>query len=175
MIVYIDFIMANVIYPPTSLLQARSSIRWVSLFLAGSIEMGSAEPWQDEVISLLSDHKDLTIFNPRRADWDSSWKQEIGNPHFKEQVTWELNALTASDVVVFYFDGNTKSPISMFELGLMAAFSYYKKILVYCPDVFWRKGNIDIVCERYHIPVYSDKSEFMTNLKDLIDNFEIDL
>lgn len=41
------------------------------VFLAGSIEMGQAEQWQERVVHALSDAGDLVILNPRRDDWDS--------------------------------------------------------------------------------------------------------
>ncbi|WP_299314919.1 nucleoside 2-deoxyribosyltransferase domain-containing protein [uncultured Aquimarina sp.] len=119
----------------------------VSVFLAGSIEVGVAERWQNKVIKVLSE-ENITLLNPRRASWDVSWKQEIGNPVFKEQVNWELEALEKSDMVIMYFDKNTKSPITLLELGL---FARSRKLIVCCPDGFWRKGNVDVVCERYEV------------------------
>ena len=47
-----------------------------------------------------------------------------------------------------YFDPNTKSPISLLELGLFAKSG---KLIVYCPEGFWRKGNVDVVCKRYEV------------------------
>lgn len=117
------------------------------LFLAGSIEMGVAENWQQKVVTLL-DNTDWVLFNPRRDDWDSSWVQSINNPQFREQVEWELEALTLADQIICYFDPNTKSPVSLLELGLFAKSG---KMIVVCPDGFWRKGNVDIVCHRYGI------------------------
>jgi len=118
-----------------------------TVFLAGSIEMGIAENWQDKVINSLSD-LDIVFLNPRRDDWDSSWVQSIENPQFKEQVNWELAGLRYADLVIFYFDPNTKSPITLMELGLVAE---YDNVIVCCPEGFWRKGNVDIVCECYNI------------------------
>ncbi len=43
-----------------------------SIFLAGSIEMGKATPWQDKLVSDLSD-SNVVIYNPRRTDWDENW------------------------------------------------------------------------------------------------------
>lgn len=43
------------------------------VFLAGSIEMGQAEQWQERVVHALSDAGDLVILNPRRDDW-GSWR-----------------------------------------------------------------------------------------------------
>jgi|SRR5689334_19040826 len=140
------------------------------VFLAGSIEMGSAVEWQQRVIRELSDILEGTILNPRRLDWDSSWKQEITNPQFNEQVTWELNGLDFADIVVFYFDPATKSPVTMMELGLMAATD--KSLIVCCPEGFWRKGNVDIICQRHNIPQVSSLDELIIYLREDLMNME---
>lgn len=116
-----------------------------AIFLAGSIEMGTAENWQSRVIRHLA-NCNITILNPRRDDWDSSWVQSKDNPQFREQVEWELAAQERANVIAMYFAPETKSPISLLELGL---FVQTGKMIVCCPDGFWRKGNVDIVCERY--------------------------
>lgn len=119
------------------------------VFLAGSIEMGVAEHWQDRIVEALADHH-ILVLNPRRTNWDSSWAQKIDNPPFREQVEWELDALDAADIIAFYFDPATKSPITLMELGLHAA-KNPEKMIVCCPEGFWRKGNVDIVCARYGV------------------------
>jgi len=115
-----------------------------NVFLAGSIEMGVAEQWQERLAKMLTD-VDCTLLNPRRDDWDTSWVQSIDNPQFKEQVEWELRGLDSSVIVVFYFDPNTKSPITLMELGYVA--HTWCDVVVCCPEGFWRKGNVDIMCE----------------------------
>ena len=122
----------------------------LSVFLAGSIEMGKAVNWQTEMTDFFHG-LNFDVFNPRRDDWDSSWEQKYSNPQFFQQVTWELNALEKANLIIMYFDPNTKSPISLLELGLFASTG---KLHVVCPDGFWRKGNIEIVCDRYGIPFY---------------------
>ena len=119
-----------------------------TLFLAGSIEMGKAEKWQDKVVRLLKNEKDIIIFNPRRDDWDSTWEQSIKNEQFVEQVEWELHALQHADKILMYFDPETKSPITLLELGL---FADKGKLIVVCPDGFWKKGNVDVVCRWWGI------------------------
>jgi hypothetical protein len=57
----------------------------VSVFLAGSIEMGAAEDWQVELPKNF-ENESVTFYNPRRDEWDSSWKQEQSNPQFNHQV-----------------------------------------------------------------------------------------
>jgi len=117
------------------------------LFLAGSIEMGAAEQWQAKVISEFKDTHGV-ILNPRRDDWDSSWEQSMDNQQFSEQVVWELKGLSLADGILMYFDPKTKSPITLLELGLHAK---NKNMIVCCPEGFWRKGNVDIVCMHYNI------------------------
>ena len=118
------------------------------LFLAGSIEMGKADNWQQRVVRLLA-NTEWIILNPRRNDWDDSWEQDKDNAQFRQQVEWELAGQERAHRVLLYFDPATKSPISLLELGL-----FRSKMLVVCPKGFYRKGNVDIVCERYHVPQY---------------------
>ena len=142
---------------------------YVTIFLGGSIEMGVADKWQQRLVETLSD-KDYIFFNPRRNDWNSEWKQEITHPEFKEQVEWELEALEIADIIIMYFDPNTKSPVSLLELGLHAK---ERKLIVYCPEGFWRKGNVDIVCEAYKVKQVKTFEELLDiftqpNLKERI-------
>lgn len=144
------------------------TINPIAIFLAGSIEMGSAEDWQEKVQRELSG-LDVTIYNPRRTEWDSSWKQGQYEEPFRTQVMWELSRLNDSDIVFFYFDPNTKSPISLLELGLQAGVK--QTTIVVCPDEFYRKGNVDIVCEMYNIPVVKSLDEGITLLTEKINHF----
>lgn len=132
-----------------------------TIFLAGSIEMDKAVDWQKHCEELLQDK--FIIFNPRRNEWDSSWSQSIENPNFKEQVSWELNALEKADIIIMYFAANTMSPISLLEFGLYAQ---SKKMKVVVEEDFWRKGNIDIVCERYEVEQFKTLEELIQNLLD---------
>ena len=131
------------IYAPQDFSQSTRTV-----FLAGSIETGVAENWQNHIIALLA-NSDVTVLNPRRPQWDNSWQQSLENAAFVEQVNWELDALQHADCIVLYFDAATKSPISLLELGL---FADSRKIAVCCPEGFWRKGNVDIVCHRHKVP-----------------------
>ena len=123
------------------------------IFLAGSIEMGQAENWQERVVRELSDLQHVTILNPRRDDWDDSWVQSITDPKFKEQVEWEIAAQEVADLIFMYFAPNTKSPVTLLELGLFARSG---KQIVCCPDGFYRKGNIEAVCDRFMIPLFNN-------------------
>lgn len=123
-----------------------------TVFLAGSIEMGAAENWQDTAASIL-ESSGFTTLNPRRDDWDSTWEQKISHPAFYEQVTWELQGLETCEWAIVYFDPKTFAPITLLELGYLAGIAP-EKALVVCPEGFYRKGNVDIVCDRFRIKQY---------------------
>lgn len=135
----------------------------IHIFLAGSIEMGVAEAWQERIVNDLRDEEGM-LFNPRRDNWDSSWKQTKTNPQFSEQVNWELDYLTQSDLVIFYFDPGTKSPVTLMELGYMIGLGKME-IVVCCPDGFWRKGNVEILCDGHNVPVVNTYDELIIKVK----------
>ncbi len=139
----------------------------IKIFLGGSIEMGKAENWQKWVEEQLSDQQ-VVLLNPRRNDWNDDWKPNADNPHFREQVEWELEALESADIIMMYFAPNTLSPVSMLELGLYARTG---KLMVVCPEGFWRKGNVDIVSERYQISIFESLEELIGALKIKIAGF----
>lgn len=152
----------KVIKPTTENQSVRSND--VSVFLAGSIEMGSAEDWQAKLEAKLKetlDHEDIVLFNPRRESWDSSWEQRETNPEFNYQVNWELSSLEMADIIFLNFLPDTKSPISLLELG---KFANSGRMIVCCPDGFWRKGNVEIVCSRYNVPFYGSLDEAIGSL-----------
>jgi hypothetical protein len=136
--------------------------RYTSVFLAGSIEMGKAEEWQKRIVNS-TPNKPYIFFNPRRDDWDSSWTQEITDVKFRQQVEWELEALEIADWIVMYFDPKTLSPISLIELGLHAR---EQKLIVICPDGFWKKGNVDITCAYYNIKQIDSIDKFIEMLNN---------
>jgi hypothetical protein len=133
---------------------------WPSVFLAGAIDMGQAEDWQSKITNAL-DGIPCVVLNPRRDDWDSSWKQDIKNDKFREQVEWELDGMVSATYIAMCLTKDSKAPISLLELGLHATEG---KMVVFCPEGFYRKGNVDIVCKRYHVPVYGDFEEFTAEL-----------
>ena len=120
-----------------------------SVFLAGSIDMGAAVDWQAALTARLAD-LDVDILNPRRDEWDASWVQRITNPDFRGQVEWELDGLDAATVIAMYLAADSKAPISLLELGLYARSG---RLVVACPEGFYRRGNVEVVCARYGVPL----------------------
>jgi hypothetical protein len=143
-----------------------------TIFLAGSIEMGAAGEWQKFAIgnlrSLLSnpDVPEAVIFNPRRDDWDDSWVQSVHNANFNEQVNWELDNIEKADVVFFYFEEKTMSPITLLELGLCIGMK--KKMVVAAHPDYQRNGNIRITCMRARIPVHKSLTIGLARLQNVL-------
>jgi hypothetical protein len=139
----------------------------ITVFLAGTIDMGNSVDWQHEFLKVYREVDNLLMFNPRRPDWNSDWEQVITNANFKAQVDWEMDYLIYADVIVFNFEENSKSPITLAELGLHVA-DKSKHILVRCPKGFYRKGNVDIICQRHNVPVYETMDDIHAVLKYII-------
>jgi len=133
-----------------------------SIFLAGSIDNGQAEDWQKVIIQELAD-ENILILNPRRSDWDQGWPCDSDYPDFRTQVEWELEGLRQADLIIMYFAPSSKAPISLLELGLFASSN---KMYVCCPTGYWRKGNVDIVCEQYQLPQFNAIAEVLTAIKE---------
>lgn len=130
------------------------------IFLAGSIDMGSAVNWQKTVISLLPNN---IFLNPRRDDWDNSWEQKFSNANFYQQVNWELRALELSDHIFMHITKDSKAPITLLELGLYADSG---KISISCEEGFWRKGNIEIIADKFNIPLFKGIEQHIFYLKN---------
>ncbi|GKT44883.1 uncharacterized protein ColSpa_05064 [Colletotrichum spaethianum] len=122
-----------------------------SVFFAGTTSRGD---WRKDLADSIS-HLSVTIFNPFRPDWDSTWKENISDERFKGQVEWELEMQERADIVVVYFEPETEAHISLLELGLCARSG---KAIVACSELYKKRGNVQVVCARYGIP--------------LVDNFE---
>ena len=152
------------------ILKAPTRIRGIppspSVFLAGSIDMGSAVDWQTRVMKEL-EYFPGTIYNPRRDDWDSSWKQTDDDPQFRAQVDWELDFLRWSDHVFMFISAESKAPITLLEFGMVAN-TQPSKLHICVENGFYRRGNIEVVCRRQGILLHN-------NLDVAIDAFKIKL
>lgn len=138
----------------------------MSIFLGGSIDMGAAENWQDRLTKDLSDYNEIVILNPRRDDWDSSWKQDpTEGTQFYEQVEWELECQEQADVNIYYFTADSKAPITLLELGLFND----DNVVVCCPKEFYRYGNVKMVCDRYNIIMVETYDDLLKLMRDALD------
>ena len=158
--------MATVLKAPQEFVQDDNA----SIFLGGSIDMGAAENWQERLTRDLSDYENLVILNPRRDDWDSSWQQDpTPGTQFYEQVEWELDCQEQADVNIYYFAADSKSPITLLELGLFAE----DNVLVCCPKEFYRYGNVKMVCDRYNVKMVESYDELLNTIRESLDKEDI--
>lgn len=158
--------MATMVYAPNDYeVDKLTTNKQPIVFLGGSIEMGKADEWQADIGKTFK-NVDAILLNPRRKDWDSSWEQSIENEQFREQVEWELKGMDDANIVFLNFLADTKSPITLMELGLHAKGN--KRVLVCCPEGFWRKGNVDIVCEKYGVMYVDDYEKAKIMLEAII-------
>lgn len=156
--------MKEVIFPPT---RRRADSDNISVFLAGSIDMGSARNWQQDLIDRFDHHDDVAFYNPRRAEGFSS-DQSLENDVFVEQVNWEIDNIINSGVVVMYITAESKAPISLLEFGFCMAHKKIKNVVVGVEPGFWRRGNIEVMCNRFEIPLHEDLDDVETDLRSHI-------
>ncbi len=139
------------------------------VFLAGTIDNGTANPWAERVVSSMDvGNADVQFLDPRRTDWDNTTECTKENPVFLDQVEWELDGIKSANIVIFNFLPESKSPVTMMELGYACATKYFRSVYVCCPHGFWRKGNVDIICERHLIKVFDAEAELIQAVGDRI-------
>lgn len=153
-------------------LDALRAGKHISIFLAGTIDNGDSENWQAKLISRLCDTcldygRDTIIYNPRRDNWDP----EAGYHEIQKQIAWEQEYLEKADLIVMNLLPDSKSPISLMELGQYATSG---KLIVFCPNNFYRYDNVKFMCEKYYIPLIDhrniDESDIFNELANILDN-----
>lgn len=153
----------HLVRPPTVL---KLPLDGPSVFMAGSIDLGKSVDWQSELAEALADCPG-TLLNPRRTEWDATWRGEADFAPFREQVEWELAAMEAAERIAFYFAPDSQAPVTLMELGLAARTG---KAVVCCPAGYWRKGNVDVVCAKYGVPTVESLTALGQFLRDSIDH-----
>lgn len=122
-----------------------------SIFLGGTIEGGIGIDWQKDLSrqlkTVLPSDKRINVYNPRRPHWDQN--ATVGERI--NQIKWEHYYLDRSDIIVMNILGDSKSPISLMELGMYAN---QDSLIVFCPKSFYRYENVLCVCQKYDIPLY---------------------
>jgi len=135
---------SQIIYAPSE-----EPVRGVkSVFLAGTTSKVDKTDWREVLSASLSGFP-ITIFNPYRADWDSTWREDIDFAPYREQVLWELDKQSKADYMAVYFHPATQAPISLLEFGLSAQVP--GKVIAVCPEGYWKRGNVQIVCQKFGI------------------------
>ena len=130
---------------------------WTTVFLAGTIDNGNSEDWQQTIAEKLAGRdRHYILYNPRQDEWNPEREGEM-----EYQVNWELEHMEKADYILMVFLPGSQSPITLLELGLHARSS---KLLVVCTPGFYRYDNVRITCERYNVPVFESLEEAIETL-----------
>ena len=125
---------------------------WTTVFLAGTIDNGNSEDWQQTVAGKLAGKdRHYLLYNPRQEEWHPEREGEM-----EYQVNWELEHMEKADHILMVFLPGSQSPITLLELGLHARSG---RLLVVCTPGFYRYDNVRITCEHYGVPVFSSLEE----------------
>ena len=125
---------------------------WTTVFLAGTIDNGNSEDWQQTVAGKLAEKdRRYLLYNPRQEEWHPEREGEMDY-----QVNWELEHMEKADYILMVFLPGSQSPITLLELGLHARSN---KLLVVCTPGFYRYDNVRFTCDRYGVPVYGSLDE----------------
>ena len=135
-----------IITPEKTINKSTNKLNSKSVFLAGTIDNGNSLNWQDKTIIELTNLgiNDIEIYNPRREHWNPNPSKE----DMEYQIKWEQDHLDKADVIAMVLLDDSKSPISLLELGLYAKSN---KLIVFCTPNFYRWDNVRLTCEKYNI------------------------
>ena len=130
---------------------------WTTVFLAGTIDNGNSEDWQQTVAGKLAGRdRRYLLYNPRQEEWHPEREGEM-----EYQIHWELEHMEKADYILMVFLDGSQSPITLLELGLHARSG---KLLVVCTPGFYRYDNVRITCDRYGVPVFGSINEAIAAL-----------
>jgi Nucleoside 2-deoxyribosyltransferase like len=121
-----------------------------TVFLAGSIEEGTAVDWQAEAAAKFI-KAGIDVLNPRRKNFKEV-EQSMEDAYLTEQIVWELKGLDSCTDILMNFCKDTNAPITLLELGLYADSG---RLIVVCPDGFYRQANVELVCTKHNIPFFT--------------------
>jgi len=137
------------------------------LYLGGSIDKKYGSPWHRNIISFISSklgrESKLTIYNPKREEWDKDWPAD--SKVIDEQALWELKAMEHADLIFMFFESSCSSSVGMMQLGLNAKEG---KLVVVCERHFWKKRDVDVICETYGVPRYDSIAVGIGEVRDFI-------
>ncbi|KAJ9155117.1 hypothetical protein NKR23_g2543 [Pleurostoma richardsiae] len=152
-----------------------------SLFLAGSTS-GAGPDWRASLTTALAASRAaaaaaVTVYDPARPDWDSTWREDPSFAPFREQVSWELEMQDRADVVIVFLHPGTRAAVSLMELGLCCGRRALRGggggVVVCCPEGYWKRGNVQIVCERYGVRCVGAEDELAGAVLDALAALEV--
>lgn len=140
--------MYSIIQPDRTIIKSegeRNNGYTVTVFLAGTIEMGAGVRWHAEAAERIYRTlqgkaggalmmPELAFYNPRRDDGFAPGMED-------RQIRWEQERLREADYVFMYLQADTKSPVSLLEFGQFIASG---RLYVACDPSFYRWRNLKV-------------------------------
>lgn len=144
----------------------KSTSHEISVFLAGTIDLGNSRDWQSEIVKALEPYE-CKVYNPRKGEWDSHIAVN-GLPvdkKLEQQIQWEQYFLFNTTFVAMWLEPNSKSVVSMMELGqLIMARKPYDLIVGTTPE-FYRYGNVATTLKEHnHYLPFNNFEDFKNGL-----------
>lgn len=137
------------------------------IFLAGTIDNGDSYDWQKDICEFAEtldtgDGETYVICNPRRERWNP----RAGREELREQIEWELKALKRSGLILMNILEDSKSPITLLEMGL---FKDCPGLNVFCPSGFYRFMNVEVTCKEFGVRLYETNET--DNIKEILRSY----
>jgi len=144
---------AIIVEAPNEIYSIQNETENLKVFVAGG--MSNCPNWQQEFIQEFKNYNYITLFNPRRAEFDTT------DPKASEkQIVWEYRHLEEADVIIYWFSRGSLNPIVLYELGKYI--NTDKKIIIGIDPEYERKSDVEIQSK---LTNYKDK--FYTTIKDM--------
>ncbi len=122
-----------------------------SIFLAGSMAIGDRMNWRTRAINTFE--KRYHLFDPTNVH-----HADLNDSEMSKHIKWEWEALKHSDAILFNFNAESKSPISLLELGM---YIRSEKIVVVCPKEFYQSHYIETLCSEEQVPLFQSIEEVL--------------
>jgi hypothetical protein len=142
--------MAKIVIAPNEDYSIETINENCKLFLAGGIS--NCPDWQEQLVNRLGKIPKLTVYNPRRDDFNKDTEME--------QICWEHDKLAKADIIVFWFTNATNCPITLYELGKYSTTN--KPMVIGIEEGYTRKSDVIIQTSlaRPDVDYYSDFANF---------------
>lgn len=142
-----------------------------AIFLAGTTSPTGEPDWRQTLTRALL-NLPITIYNPKRDDWDSTWREDFSDDRWAEQVQWELEMQDKADVVVVFFHGVSPAPISLLELGLCVRSG---RAIVCSLEGYSKRGNVEAVCRRYGARLVYSEDDLRDAVIERLNQLQVDV
>ncbi|CAM1372061.1 nucleoside 2-deoxyribosyltransferase domain-containing protein [Tenacibaculum xiamenense] len=125
------------------------------VFLAGSMCIDKEDDWRKNVIKNFANVFDF--IDPTNENHNL-----LNDSQMEHHINWELEGLELSDIILMNLLPESKSPISMVELGLYARSN---KLIICCPENFYQYRYIKTLAKKYNVALFTELEKGIQHLK----------